>query len=110
PAAAAISGDDDAVDGLGHLELEPPLAAAAGRVRAPQVLGDHSFVAGRQGPVEEGLGDGRGLDDLPLGEVATRRHPHERLPALRIGRVDERAALYEQAVEEVDCDRYPGDR
>ena len=67
-------------------------------------------MAGRQGSVEEGLGGGRGLDDLPLGEVATRRHPHERLPALRIGRVDERAALHEQAVEEVDCDRYPGDR
>src|SRR5262249_56033845 len=38
PPRAAIDGHDHAVDRLGDLQLEPPLAAAARLVRAAQIL------------------------------------------------------------------------
>src|SRR5262245_55057145 len=47
---AAIRGHDHAVDGVGALELEPPLASTPRRVEAGEVLGHDALVTGGEGP------------------------------------------------------------
>src|SRR5205814_1375863 len=53
PARAAVGGDDDAVDRLRDLQLEPALAAPAGLVGAAEVLRHHALVTRGERPREE---------------------------------------------------------
>src|SRR4029453_14831908 len=49
-ARAAVDGDDDAIQSLRRLDLEPALASAAGLVGAPEVFRHDALVAGSERP------------------------------------------------------------
>ena len=90
---APIRGDDDAVDRVGALELEPALAATSGRVGAGEILGHDALVTAGEGPIAEAPGGlGRG-DDLALGEVRAAGEAGQRLPARGVRLVDQRAPV-----------------
>ena len=110
PAAAApgspVGGDDHAVHALRFLDLEPALAAAAGLVRAAQVLRDHALVAIRHRASVKGVRGVRGVHDEPLGQVAAAGDLGQRTPARLIRLIDEGAAAGDQTVEEEEPERH----
>ena len=109
PARAPIDGDDEAVHGLRRLELEPALAAASRLVHAAKVLRHRALVPGGERTGQELAGRRRRGHERALGEMATSGDAGQRLPATRVGLVDERTPGGHEAVEKVQRERHLAD-